>query len=336
MSKLQEVADLARVSKATVSRVINNHENVSAAARQSVWEAMRKLNLNANEMKRSHEGTMMIGLVLPLTSSIAANSFGMDILLGVEEKAFEKDYMVLVGNSSGPNKEKAVVSQMMARDVEGIILLSKNESSDHLLQLKQSGIPCVLVDQRVEGEHLHLVRGDNLSGAMNLTNYLFSLGHSNIAMVTPSRFSTYKDRIRGFQIALLERGIEAGPERLIDLDRDGVTMEQAMRKLLVQENRPTAVFIAQAADLLTAVRVISEYRLQIPEDINLVTFDDVYSPLPAEYVDYFTSIIQPAKIMGGMAVELLFQQVKEPAGMQAQEIVLPGTLNIRKSTCPLA
>ncbi|GIP31463.1 LacI family DNA-binding transcriptional regulator [Paenibacillus sp. J2TS4] len=332
MSKLQEVADLAKVSKATVSRVINNHENVSATARQRVLEAMRKLNLNANEMKRSNEGTMMIGLVLPLTSSIAANSFGMDILLGVEEKAFEKDYMVLIGNSSGLNKEKAVVSQMIARDVEGIILLSKNQQSDHLHLLKQSGIPSVLVDQKVEGENLHLVRGDNLLGAMNLTNYLFSIGHSRIAMVTPSRFSTYRDRIRGFQIALLEKGMETGSDRLIDLDEAGMTIAEAMRAILNRSERPTAIFIAHPGDLLVAVQMINEYNLRIPEDISLVTFDDEYTPLPAEYVDYFTSITQPAKVMGSIAVELLFQQIKEP-GIQGQEIVLPGALNIRQSTC---
>lgn len=332
MSKLQEIADLAQVSKATVSRVINNNGNVSTSAKQKVLDAMSTLNLQAHEVKRHAQRSSIIGLVMPFSSTISNKSFGMDIIAGAEERAFENDYMLLIANSRLPGKENAALSQMIDREVDGIILLSKNHSSDHLQGLEQSGIPFVLIDQKLEGISAHRVRGDNFLSTINLMDYLYSIGHTRIAMASPSKYSTYRDRIRGFQMAMMDKGRQVGPGNLIELDEQ-MTIQQAMGRLLDQPERPTAIYIGQPSDLMAAVEAIHQHGLSIPEDIQIVTFDDEYAPLPGPYQNFFTSINQPAKTMGHLAADLLFQQMKDP-DMQHQEVVLPGTLTVRKSTRP--
>ncbi|UUZ86051.1 LacI family transcriptional regulator [Paenibacillus sp. P26] len=123
MSKLLEVAKLAGVSKATVSRVINHSDTVSPGARDKVLEAMRALNFHMQELRRSPDGSAVLGLVMPFGKEIQGNSFGIDIMAGAEEKAFEKEYMILIGNSVG-GRESVLTSNMVNRGVEGLILLS--------------------------------------------------------------------------------------------------------------------------------------------------------------------------------------------------------------------
>ncbi|MDB5084882.1 MAG: hypothetical protein JWN30_1768 [Bacilli bacterium] len=333
MSRLQDVATLAGFSKATISRVINNSQSVSASTQKKVMDALATLNINANELKRSVEGTMMIGLVLPLQKNISSYSFGMDIIAGAEEMAFDKDYMILLGNSSGKEKENKLSAQMLNRDVEGIIMLSTSNqlSKDHLHFVQQSGTPLVLVDQKIDGFSAHYVRGDNLLGSMTLVNYLLSLGHRNIAILSPAGHTTYSDRIKGYQFALMEKGITVpGNYQIISNDRR--SFPDLIRALLNSESRPSAVFLTDPGSLSALIDIAGELNLNIPADLNVVVFDDIYTHLPDSYQNFFTSVTQSGKQIGRMAVDLLFQQIKNP-DLEPQEIVLPGTVNIRQSTC---
>ncbi|XOK62318.1 LacI family DNA-binding transcriptional regulator [Paenibacillus elgii] len=330
MSRLDEVAKRAGVSKSTVSRVINNSGTVSPAARQKVQEAMRELHFHAEELRRSPEGSATIGLILPFGKHIASHSFGVDIMAGAEEKAFEQDYMILIGNSFG-GREVALTSKMISRGVEGIIVLSGDQKNrEHAELLAASGIPMVLVDQKLEGVEAHLVRGDNFMGSVALMNHLLSLGHRRIALLSPNRHYTHRERVKGYRFALMEQELEVPPSYEVLLE-SGVSPEAELRALLRSEDRPTAVYAADPGHLGMLIGVANELRLRIPEELSVVTFDDTYAVLPEGYADFFTSVNQSGKLMGSMAVELLFRQWRDPE-LGVQEIVLPGKLNVRRST----
>lgn len=335
MSKLQDVAKLAGVSKATVSRVINNGTSITPETRKKVTEAMRALNYHANELRRTNENTMTIGLIQPFQKEHMNNSFSLDIMVGAEEKAFENNYMLLIGdNSNRKEKEDLLVSKMFNRDVEGLIIQSAfNWNKEQIDLLKNNGVPFVWVDQKLENVSIDIVRGDNFTASMNLMNHLFSLGHKDIAMIGSTKLSTFKDRIKGYHYSMMERGYTV-PDHYVITMNDDTDDYEVFKQLFSNDNRPTALMIINPKNLYGCIQIANELSIKIPEDLSVVTFDESYVSLPDPYKNFFTSVNQSGRLIGSMALELLLQHIKHPE-MHHQEIVLPGTLRIRKSTAPL-
>jgi DNA-binding LacI/PurR family transcriptional regulator len=334
MSNLDDIAQKAGVSRVTVSKVINNYDTVAAKTRDKVFKVIESMNLEITDLKRTKDNTMMIGMVMPLGGN-AINNFSMDILAGAEEKAFEKDYFIVIGDSkANMTREEQVASKMLNRDLDGIILYSitgEDKKGKHLDFLAKSKIPTVLVDLKIEGFPANIVQGDNFKGATTLMNHLFSLGHKDIATFVPQRMqSTYKDRHRGYQFSMMERGISLKEDYLVQIKTPNEIY--AKTKLLLEaENRPTAFFVLAQYILIPMLQAIKDLHLRIPEDISIVAFDSDYAKLPAEYEGFFTSITQSGKLMGRLAVELLCQQMEDPNSTN-QEILIPGKLDIRAST----
>ncbi len=331
MSKLKEVADRAGVSKATVSRVINNSSTIAESTRKKVLEVIGELNFKAQELKRSSEGSLMVGMILPFQQS--PTSFGLDILLGAEGKSFENDYLILLGNSKYEhNRERNLINMMMNRGIEGLIVLTKQGCDfDNLSFIDNYAIPYVLVDQRIEGLKSNMVRGDNLSSGIHLMHHLFSLGHSDIALIGPTLHSTYEDRIRAYQIALLEKDISLPPYYIQKMKATSDNAYKMVNNLLAKERKPTALYVTVPTILTQVVQAVKDSGLRIPEDISIVTFDEKYVSLPEENHHFFTSVNQSGQLMGSMAMELLLQRIKNPH-LDNQEITLPGSLTIQKST----
>jgi DNA-binding LacI/PurR family transcriptional regulator len=331
MSKLLEVASLAGVSKATVSRVINNIETVSPGARRKVLEAMQTLQFQPQELKRASVSSAVLGIILPFGKEISGMSFGIYILTGAEEKAFEHDYMILLGNSNG-GRETALTTSMVQRGVDGLIVSSAERGQrEHLQQVQAHGIPLVLVDQKVEGLGAHLVRGDSFMAAVKLVTHLIEQGHRLIGLVSPNKHFTYKERIKGYRYALMEHNIRL-PESFEALEEEdtSVTVTDLVENMLASEERPTALLVTAPGMLGKIIGVLNQKQLRIPDDISVVAFDESYTTLPEGYQNFFTSINQSGKLIGSMAVELLFQQLRDPE-LEPQEIVLPGTFTARRS-----
>ncbi|MFK7697657.1 LacI family DNA-binding transcriptional regulator [Paenibacillus sp. HJGM_3] len=329
MSKLLEVARLAGVSKATVSRVINNADTVSAEARQKVMAAMQTLQLQSQELKRAPASSSMLGMILPFGKQITGQSFGIDILAGAEEKAFEHDYMILLGNSNG-GRETALTTSMVQRGVEGLIVQSAQRGQlEHLQQVQAHGIPLVLVDQKIEGLAAHLVRGENFMGAAALMTHLIEQGHRRIGLVSPNKHFTYQERIKGYRYARMEHNIQL-PLNFEALEEDDAPVTALLENMLTAEELPTALLVTAPGMLGKIIDVLNQFGFRIPDDISVVTFDESYTSLPEGYQDFFTSINQSGKMMGSMAVELLFRHQRDPE-LEPQEIVLPGKFTARKS-----
>jgi DNA-binding LacI/PurR family transcriptional regulator len=334
MSKLLEVARLAGVSKATVSRVINNSGPVSSELRQKVLDAMRKLGVQPGEMKRTPASNGVLGIIMPFGKQIWSHSFGIDILTGAEEKAFEENCLILLGNSNG-GREKALVESMLGRGVEGLVVMSTERGRPDHLEQAQRQVPLVLVDQKIESFSAHLVRGDNFLGAVALMDHLIGQGHRRIALLSPDTHFSYLERIRGYRQTLRANGIRL-PETFEAIGDGGDNYDVAARldKMLREKERPTALFVASPGLLGKLIGALHRRGLRIPDDISVVTFDEAYAALPEGYENFFTSINQSGKLAGSMAVELLFRQRRDPE-LAPQEIVLPGTFTARRSVRPL-
>lgn len=160
--------------------------------------------------------------------------------------------------------------------------------------------------------------------------HLLDEGHTRIALLSPDKYYTHKERIKGFRFAMMERGAMPSSDLEVLLSPNDAYMDR-LETLLDGEHRPTAIFVTDPGLLEGLLELLNRKRLLIPEDLSVVTFDDNYCFLPSEYRDFFTSINQPGKLIGSLAVELLFRHWRTP-DMEMQEIVLPGKLNVRRST----
>jgi len=327
---INDVAKLAGVSTTTVSHFINGTRYVSDDLRERVENAIAELGYHPNSMARGlrRGESKTIGLIVPDNS----NPFFAEILRIVENLGYANGYSVILCNSDGDvEKEIAYTNLLVEKQVDGIIFISTNNSCEHLQQLSDSGIPIVIVDRDIPLKDTDVLLIDNLYGGYLATHYLVTLGHRRIACITgPSVLTPSAGRVGGYHQALAEVGVESRPEWVVAGDFRFQGGETAMEQLLTLPERPTAVFVCNDLMALGAMRAIRRANLAIPEDISLVGFDDIL--LTSVVSPSLTTIAQPLKQMGEMALELLLNRIqKKTDDAEAKRVILPPQIVVRES-----
>jgi LacI family transcriptional regulator len=332
MTTIKDVARRAGVSTMTVSRVINNSGYISPETRSRVERAIADLDYLPNALARSlrFKQTKTIALVL----SDISNPFFTTLARGVEDAAMEHGFSVLFCNTDESDAvEREYLSILIQKQVDGVLLVPASDHGGALGQLRARGVPVVALDRRVPGVPVDTVRGDSEGGAYAAVCHLLALGHTCIAAMTgPRGISTATDRLAGYRRALEGAGV-AVDERLIC--SDDFTTEggyRATQRLLAERVAPTAIFSGNNFIAFGAFRALREAGLQVPEDVSLVTFDD----LPDSWLmtPFLTTVNQPAHAIGRRATELLLERLGERGGPEAREIVLPTELIVRRSSAP--
>jgi len=334
---IKDVAKRAGVSVMTVSRVINGSKNVSESTRKKVLKAIEELGYVPNSVARSLvlKKTSTIGLVI----SDITNPFFTTIARGVEDTAISEHYTVIIcSTDENPEKELMYVEVLAKSKVDGVIYASASGKKAPLKSLFLKNIPIVLIDRTIEGVNdLDIVRGDSVYGAYLLTKHLIELGHKRIGIVVGSTFiSTARDRVEGYKKALNEAKIPIDDSLIKISERSKFSKEDGYRltkELLEIKDPPTAVFGGNNLMAIGAMLAIKEKGLEIPDDISLVSFDDIESL--SEVYPFLTVVKQPAYTMGVLAAELLIRRIENIDKIQEKrEIMLTPELIIRKSTAP--
>ncbi len=337
MVTIKDVAKKAGVSVMTVSRVINGKKNVREDTREKVLKAIEELGYIPNSIARSLtlKKTATIGLVI----SDITNPFFTTIVRGVEDTAISKHFTVILCNTDeNPEKESMYVEVLARNKVDGVIFTSASGKKAPLKSLFIRNIPLVLIDRTIEGlEDVDIVRGDSISGAYMLTKHLIDLGHRRIGIIVGSKaISTAVDRVEGYKRALKDSNIPID-ESLIRINEkskfskeDGYRLTKELRNM---ENSPTAIFGGNNLMAIGAILAIRELGLSIPDDISLVSFDDIESL--SEVYPFLTVVKQPAYTMGVLATELLIRRIENKDKIkEKREILLKPELIIRRSTAP--
>src|SRR5438477_3628693 len=210
---MRDVATKAGVSAMTVSRVINGSPRVSDEARRGVEAAIAELGYVPNRVASGliRRKTGAIGVIVP----DVANPFFMLVVRGAEAVAWRAGYHVILCNTQADvERERGYIEDMLAFQVEGLLLAPVGErSKPNLRVLRKNEVPFVLIDRTVTGYDGDLVQGDSVSGARQLVSHLVDHGHRRIGMVTESAdVSTARDRLEGYKQALAAAGIEFHPE----------------------------------------------------------------------------------------------------------------------------
>jgi LacI family transcriptional regulator len=213
MATIKEVAKRARVSVGTVSNVIGGVVSVRPKLRDRVVKAMEELDYHPDHNARSLKTgqTQMLGMVI----SDITNPFFPQLVRGAEDVALENGYLLVTFNTDDRlEREKQVLSMLRARRIDGLLLVMAPNGGDvqHLENALANDIPIVCLDRIPRGISVDSVTVDNIKGAEMCVRHLLQLGHTRIAMVTgSSELQTARERLKGYENALQEKGIKIDP-----------------------------------------------------------------------------------------------------------------------------
>ncbi|RPI34513.1 MAG: LacI family transcriptional regulator [Chloroflexota bacterium] len=333
-STAKEVAELAGVSRTTVSFVLNNVPGmrISDETRQRVLQAARDLNYypDATARRMVSGQTRVIGFVLRQDPDQAlADHFLPRVLNGLSKAANEQGYHILF-EPIPPKDETGIYMRLInERHVDGIVLSGPRSDDIELLRLHAEGANVVLMGQ-LPDSHIPSIDVDNVGGAQMAVHYLIGLGHRRIGMITnaPLAYTAATDRLAGYRLALESAGIAYNE----DLIRHGnFTIQSgfaAMNELLLGKPFPSAVFVASDTVALGALQAIRQAGMKVPDDISLCGFDDI--PL-SEFIDPpLTTVRLPAYGLGWGAAELLIRFISND-DLRDSQVILETELVIRDS-----
>jgi len=337
MASIKEIAERAGVSIATVSKTINNYPDVNPKTREKILKIAKELNYFPNAVAKSlvQKKTNTIGVFFGNNvNSGFDHPFFLDVISAVREVAGNAGYDLLVFTNK--NKERATYTTLCReRSVDGVVLLLTGEGkkrTEQLVELQESGIPCLAIDIPLESERCTYVESDNYSGAKTAVRHLIELGHRRIALIGGDEISkTSYDRLRGYQDALMEHqiGVDPGLIRLGYFSKEKAK-EEAM-SLLEQKPDISAFFAVSDEMAIAVMQAVQSLGRRIPEDISVVGFDDIKE---AEYTaPPLTTIRQDKYGLGSQAASLLLQIIDNPE-FPCQPVTLPCQLIARGSTAP--
>jgi len=330
-ASIVDVAALAGVSAATVSRSLRGHSNVSPATRQRVLEAARELSYvispQASGLASGRTGT--IGIVVPfITRWFFANA-----VAGASNVLREAGYDVLLHHlGSAAARDRFFERMPLARRVDAVLTVSLPLAEDHTLALRALDMPLVTVGARMPG--LTCVRIDDVAAASSAVYHLLHQGHEKIVMIAGFDedkgfgFASSADRRRGFADAMVSAGLEVGEQTIMVASAYGIEGgAQAMNELLAGPRLPTAVVAEYDELAIGAMRSLRRAGIPVPGRMSVVGIDDHEM---ASVVD-LTTVGQPVQEEGATAARLLLETLGERPPQPA-DVVLPTRLVVRGST----
>ncbi len=333
---IKDVAELAGVSIATVSRCINQPDKVTERTRLKVQEAIVQTGYSPNTLAQSFRRgrTNLVMVVLPSVG----DPFFTDVMRGIHSAANAKGYSVVIEetrfNTLTPDE---IGAMLVSRQTDGIILLASTSpfGTDILSAKHRRRLPIVIGCEIISPElsNFPSVHIDNVAAAREATNYLLARGHERIAMIYGQASSLLtKDREFGYRAAMHDAGLDIEDGWVIagDLTLKGAI--RATRKLLNHEHRPTAIFCANDEMAMGCLHEIKSVGLAVPEDISVIGFDDIRY---AEVTDPpLTTISQPAEEIGERVMYRLCREIEDGQTGAKQPELVPHRLIVRQSVGP--
>jgi LacI family transcriptional regulator len=335
MTSIREVAQLARVSTATVSNTINRPEVVLPATRDRVNAAIEELGFIPNQHARQLNG--LSSPVLGLVVIDASNPFFTDIARAVESTASESDNVVILCNSGGSEAKEANFLRLLAgQRVRGILLTPARANDDEVARIARSPVPVVLLDHS-SGPDFCSVSVDDIRGGRLAVDHLLDLGHRRIAFIGgANEIRQHADRFRGATEAITARGLDAAAA-LVRVQTDAIDTAAgaaAAASLTDLAERPTAVFCANDLLAFGVYRGLAHAGISVPREMSLMGYDDI--DVAADWIVPMTSVRQPAADMGRTATRLLLEHSSGLGSHRHQQIVFQPSLVTRQSTAALA
>lgn len=337
----EQVARLAGVSRATVSRALNGSAQVSEEARRRVQEAIVSLGYEpdvvAQSLVRQRSRTIALCLFYSDRGSALAqfgqtqHYFYLDMLKDVEQAISMEQYDLLLPSS--PLTPNNYVRSLQTRRVAGLLAIALNPNDPSIQALQAADMPAVFIDSIVQGKHATYVTSDNSDGARQATEYLLQLGHTRIAVLAGSLAGPISmERLLGCQRTLTRAGLALDPNLVRHSGWSTDEAYQATVALLGERRDFTAMLAGSDLMAIGILRALHEHGLRVPDDVSVIGFDDVnlcrYTEPP------LTTIRQDREVMGRSAVSLLINMIEGTS--VAAPVIVPTSLIVRASTGPVS
>lgn len=329
---IAEIAAKAGVSTPTVSRVLNNRPDVAPDTRERVERVIKESGFIHSRVKNAlKESSGIIDMLVPDLSTL----YSVEIVRGVEEVLERTELrLALSFTHNSLSFEQRWLAKVMDGATDGAILVLAHGQSKRLDILLRNKIPFVVVDHRGElGADVPSVGATNWLGGRTATEYLLSLGHRRIAIISgDSNLRCSRDRIAGYRAALEDAGVPVIPEYI----RPGGFVQQTGYEqtcaLLDLPEPPTAIFAGSDTQALGVYSALRSRGLRIPDDMSVVGFDDV--PIASAITPALTTVRQPLVEMGRVATTMLLRLIAEEP-LDSKRVELTTSLIIRESCAPL-
>ena len=330
MSTITDVANLANVSIATVSRVLNETGPVSPELERRVLDAVKKLSYQPNTMARSlrRSESLTIGVLIP----DSRNPYFAELAKAIEDACSLEGYTVVLCNTDEqPEKAVNYLNTLYQQRVAGLIVVTPGQIVPQLQRLLDRGFPLVIADRPLPLLEADTVTADHYHGAQQAMQHLVDLGHRRIGFLVTDRYlETIKLRWAGVEDTLRTAGITV-EDRYIYHQADFLPESgyEGAKALLCQETPPTAIFAFNDLMAYGVLHYAHTHGLQIPEHVSVVGFDDIL--ISSHTVPSLTTVAQPKYELGQKAAKFLLRRIQK-SEVSIENIILPTKLIVRAST----
>jgi len=328
---ISEIASLAGVSTATVSRVLNDYPYVKESTRERVKKVIQETNYRVNAIARKlrRKKTHTIGVIV----SNVLSPFYSVIAKSVEDVAIKNNFStVLCNGGDKPEKEAKYLEVLHENRVDGIIISPTGKNKDYLNFLLASGIPIVFIDRPTEGVDCDIVMVNNMDVTFNALDFAIKKGYKKIGCIAgPQDRYTGIERFKGYKKALKNNGI-AYDESLVRFGDFTYESGYSLARELLDSEKPDLLFVANSDMAMGAYKYISEKGYKIPHELGFLMFDD---PQWASLVTPRVTVIsQPVYMLGSTAADILFKRIMEGGQFMDQsplKIILEAKFVVRES-----
>jgi DNA-binding LacI/PurR family transcriptional regulator len=333
MEKQATIKDIARklnVSTSTVSRALRNTHDVNQETRKAVLAIAEELSYSPNQLAISllKRQTHTIGVLVPNLDYVLST-----MVKGIDEVALEAGYTVMVCQSNESYGRELVNTRRLSDSlVDGFLISVSSETStfDHFKKIIEK-LPIVVFDRVTPNLKLPSVRIDNEEGGYLATQHLIEQGYKRIAVLAgPQNLDVSNKRVDGYLKALKENNIKTDKDSIVYCDFNQDYAYVATKELLSSKKKPDAIFTISDRMAIGAMLAIKEKKLQMPNDIGLVGFNN--EPVTQLVTPAISSVEQPAFELGKTAAKMFIEMLHSEADFTNKELVLKPKLFIRESS----
>lgn len=332
---IKDVARVANVAPSTVSRVIANSPRISEKTKERVREVMDQLGYHPNFIARSlaSQSTRAIGLVMPSsTDAVFQNPFFPTVLTGLSEGAHSKQYALHMTTGKTENEIfDGVVAMVQGGRVDGVVLLYSKVEDKVIAYLRERDFPFVVIGKPFkDDDNISYVDNDNFKAGKEVTEHLIQLGHDRIGFIGGNLdLVVTVERLLGYEKALRNSGLSLVDDYIVNDEFLRESGQDAVKELLSLENPPTAMVVADDLMALGVLNKLDEMGIAVPEDISIVSFNNVLiaemarPPLTSVDINIFD--------LGYQAAKSLIQKIENPEEPN-KRIIIPFKI-VKRFSC---
>ena len=335
--KIKEIAQIAGVSLATVSRVINDSGYVKKEKRELVLKVMQELNYSKGvQQQKKIAKSSRIGFIIPDIT----NPFFSEVLKGmynVTER--EKLNIIIFDTNEDVGREIDALEMLKEQNIKGLVIAPTTDQNEYfrqyLEQIESLGVPIILLDRDIKFSHYDAVYVDNIQGSCDAVQALITEGHEKIAILLATFASRPgRDRFAGYQKAMLMNGIPVDDKYIFHGNPKFESGYELAKQVITMKDPPTAIFSFNNVMTMGCLKAFRELNVKIPEDMAFIGFDDIDF---INIMDLQISVVdRPTYQMGKIAMEMLVERINEEKDAIIQkapvkEVILPTKLVLRGS-----